>query len=63
MQSSMRFRIYTSRRQEENMLEYFEFCRWLYNYLGIVKCCVKVPNRNLLQEINSALCGYKPELE
>lgn len=64
MQSSVRYRLYPSKEQEEEMLEYLELCRWLYNYfLGIVKYCVKVPNRNLLQEMIPALCRHKPELE
>jgi putative transposase len=64
MQSSLRYRLYPSREQEREMLEHLELCRWLYNYfLGIIKCCIKVPNRRLLQEMIPALCRHKPELE
>ena len=64
MQLSVRYRLYPSKEQEEKMSAYLELCRWLYNYfLGIVKCCVKVPNRKLLQEMIPALCRHKLELE
>ncbi len=64
MQSSVRYRLYPTREQEEEMSAILELCRWLYNYfLGIVRCSVKVPNRILLQEMIPALCRYKPELE
>ena len=57
-------RLYPSLEQEEAMLSVLEECRWLYNFfLGIVKCCIKMPDSELLQEMIPALCRYRQRLE
>lgn len=63
MNLSYKFRLYPTKEQENALLEVLELCRWLYNYfLGIIKCCTKVPSRTLLQEMIPGLCKKHPKL-
>ncbi len=63
VQRAYRFRLYPSRAQEEAMLLVLELCRWLYNFfLGMIRCCVKVPKKTWLQEMLPALCRKHPKL-
>ena len=64
MITAYKYRMYPKEEQCLQLLGILEQCRWSYNfYLGLVKTCIRVPDKHLLQELIPALCRRRPELQ